>query len=60
MTAICDATYRRIIGKGRTVTGRRRDGSTFPMDLFVGEAIADGERVFTGFIRDLTEKRATE
>jgi len=51
---------RRIIGKGRTVTGRRRDGSTFPMDLFVGEAIADGERVFTGFIRDLTEKRATE
>jgi len=51
---------RRIIGKGRTVTGRRRNGSTFPMDLFVGEAIADGERVFTGFIRDLTEKQATE
>ena len=51
---------RRIIGKARTVTGRRRDGSTFPMDLFVGEAIADGERVFTGFVRDLTEKRSTE
>ncbi len=51
---------RRIIGIGRTVTGRRRDGTTFPMDLFVGEAIADGERVFTGFIRDLTEKQATE
>jgi len=51
---------RRIIGKGRTVTGRRRDGSTFPMDLFVGEAIADGERIFTGFVRDLTEKQATE
>lgn len=51
---------RRIIGKGRTVTGRRADGSTFPMDLFVGEAIADGERLFTGFIRDLTEKQATE
>lgn len=30
------------------------------MDLFVGEALADGERVFTGFIRDLTEKQATE
>lgn len=51
---------RHIIGKGRTVTGRRKDGSTFPMDLFVGEADANGERVFTGFIRDLTEKHATE
>ena len=51
---------RRIIGKVRTVTGRRKDGSTFPMDLFVGEAIANGERVFTGFIRDLTEKQSTE
>jgi len=55
-----DTGERRIIGKGRTVTGRRRDGTTFPMDLFVGEALADGERVFTGFIRDLTEKQATE
>lgn len=51
---------RHIIGKDRTVTGRRKDGSTFPMDLFVGEALADGERVFTGFLRDLTEKKATE
>ena len=51
---------RRITGKARTVTGRRRDGSIFPMDLFVGEAVADGERVFTGFIRDLTEKQANE
>jgi len=51
---------RRIIGKGRTVTGKRKDGTTFPMDLFVGEAIADGERVFTGFIRDLSEKQETQ
>jgi len=51
---------RRIIGRGRTVTGRRKDGSTFPMDLFVGEALGDGARVFTGFVRDLTEKQATE
>jgi len=51
---------RRIIGKGRTVTGRRKDGSTFPMDLFVGEAGTNGEHVFTGFIRDLTEKQAIE
>ncbi|MHA6721333.1 PAS domain-containing sensor histidine kinase [Sphingomonas sp. RS6] len=51
---------RRIIGTGRTVVGLRRDGSTFPMELSVGEAITDGERVFTGFIRDLTEKQRAE
>jgi two-component system sensor kinase FixL len=51
---------RKIIGRGRIVTGRRKDGSTFPMELFVGEAMANGERVFTGFVRDLTEKQATE
>ena len=46
---------RRIIGIGRIVVGLRRDGSTFPMELAVGEALAAGRRVFTGFIRDLTE-----
>lgn len=51
---------KRIIGIGRTVIGRRSDGTTFPMELAVGEAITGGERVFTGFIRDLTEKQATD
>jgi two-component system sensor kinase FixL len=51
---------RKIIGRGRVVTGRRKDGSTFPMELFVGEALTDGERVFTGFVRDLSEQKATE
>lgn len=51
---------RRIIGIGRTVTGLRRDGTTFPMELSVGEAITDGDRLFTGFIRDLSEKQRTE
>ncbi|WP_029934624.1 PAS domain S-box protein [Sphingomonas sp. UNC305MFCol5.2] len=51
---------RRIIGRGRSVIGLRRDGSTFPMELAVGEAITDGARVFTGFIRDLTERVAAE
>jgi len=51
---------RRIIGRGRTVTGRKKDGTTFPMELFVGEALTDGERVFTGFVRDLTEHQETE
>jgi len=51
----------RIIGKGRTVTGRRWDGSTFPMELAVGEAATGGgQRVFTGFIRDLTEAQRSE
>ncbi len=51
---------RRIIGIGRTVLGQKRDGSTFPMELSVGEAETSGERVFTGFIRDLTEKHRAE
>ena len=48
---------RRIIGIGRVVVGMRRDGTTFPMELSVGEAVGNGQRVFTGFIRDLTEKQ---
>lgn len=51
---------RRIIGIGRTVIGLRRNGTTFPMELSVGEAVTGGERIFTGFIRDLTEKHRTE
>lgn len=51
---------RRIIGSGRVVVGQRRDGSTFPMQLSVGEAGEDGQRLFTGFIRDLTAKEQDE
>ena len=51
---------RRIIGYGRVVTGQRRDKSTFPMELSVGEAISNGERIFTGFIRDLTSRHRIE
>ncbi|SDA29012.1 two-component system, LuxR family, sensor kinase FixL [Methylobacterium sp. UNC378MF] len=51
---------RRIIGIGRMVTGQRRDGSTFPMDLAIGE-MRSGEQVFfTGFINDLTEQHQTQ
>ncbi|TJV75411.1 MAG: PAS domain S-box protein, partial [Mesorhizobium sp.] len=45
---------RRIIGLGRTVTGMRKDGSTFPMELSVGEMHPGTGRFFTGFCRDLT------
>lgn len=48
---------RRIIGIGRVVTGRRKDGTTFPMELSVGEAASSEGRIFTGFIRDLTSRQ---
>ena len=51
---------RRIIGIGRVVVGQRKDGSTFPMELAVGEMRASNQRFFTGFIRDLTERQQTE
>jgi len=49
-----------MIGLGRIVVGERKDGSTFPMDLSVGEARVAGKRFFTGFMRDLTESTAQE
>jgi two-component system, LuxR family, sensor kinase FixL len=50
----------RIIGVGRVVTGLRADGSSFPMKLSVGEALQEEQRIFTGFVQDLTEKRNFE
>ena len=51
---------RRIIGIGRVVVGQRSDGSTFPIELAVGEMHVREQRFFTGFIRDLTERQQTE
>ena len=51
---------RRIIGIGRVVVGQRKDGGTFPMELAVGEVRHNGDRLFTGFVRDLTERQRTE
>jgi two-component system sensor kinase FixL len=50
---------RKIIGIGRVTTALHRDGNTFPIELAVGEAWSDGRRIFTGFIRDLTERQQT-
>jgi two-component system, NarL family, sensor histidine kinase EvgS len=50
----------RIIGSGREVTGLRKDGSTFPMDLAVSEMRLGGERHFTGVVRDITARKQTE
>ncbi|MET4261784.1 two-component system sensor kinase FixL [Bradyrhizobium sp. S3.12.5] len=49
-----------IIGIGRIVTGKRRDGTTFPMHLSIGEMRSPGEPLFTGFVRDLTEHQQTQ
>ncbi|MCK3780953.1 PAS domain S-box protein [Ensifer sesbaniae] len=55
-----DTGERRIMGKGRVVLGRRKDGSKFPVELYVGEAKVDGETRFTGFLQDQTEKHRVE
>jgi PAS domain S-box-containing protein len=46
----------KIIGKGREVTGLRKDGTTFPLHLAVGEITVGGERKFTGIVHDLTAR----
>ena len=51
---------RHIIGIGRIVTGQRKDGTTFPMHLSIGEMQSGGEPYFTGFVRDLTEHQQTQ
>ena len=51
-----DTGAAKIIGIGREVTGRRRDGTTFPLHLSVGEMSIQGERKFTGMLHDLTER----
>ena len=51
---------KKIIGIGREVTGRRRDGTTFPLHLSVGEVFTQGERKFTGILHDLSSRVALE
>ncbi|TNF35312.1 MAG: PAS domain S-box protein [Deltaproteobacteria bacterium] len=50
----------RVIGIGREVAGRRKDGSVFPIELSVSEVRLEGRRLFTGIIRDVTEQKAAQ
>ena len=51
---------KRIIGIGRVVEGKRKDGTVFPMELAVDEVRLEDRRLFTGFVRDLTARRKIE
>ncbi|GAB5387208.1 MAG: PAS domain S-box protein [Alphaproteobacteria bacterium] len=52
---------RKIIGIGREVEGLRADGSTFPLDLSVGEVmLASGEKQYIGILRDISQRRETD
>jgi len=50
----------KIIGIGREVIGQRKDGSVFPMDLAVSEVRLADRRLFTGFVRDISERKRSE
>lgn len=56
-----DTGEKKIIGIGREVAGRRKDGSVFPMHLSISEVNVNGMRLFTGITRDISrEKKAEE
>ena len=51
---------KKVIGIGREVVGRRKDGTTFPLDLAVTEVKVGGKTLFAGTVRDITERQASE
>jgi PAS domain S-box-containing protein len=60
ISAFLQTGVAKIIGTGREVVGRRKDGSTFPMELAVGALPEGGNQAFVGIIRDLTERREAD
>lgn len=60
LSSYADTGTKKIIGIGREVKGRRKDGSVFPMDLAVGETRLNGDPLYVGIIRDLTARNAQQ
>ncbi|MFO1027323.1 MAG: PAS domain S-box protein [Acetobacteraceae bacterium] len=60
MARYIESGIKRVIGTGRTVTGLRKNGSTFPLEISLCELRVGGRRLFTAFLRDLTERLATQ
>lgn len=56
----CETGHAKVIGIGREVVGRRRDGSVFPIDLTISEVHVGQRRLFTGLVRDLSEREAAD
>ena len=60
MESYAQTGHRKIIGIGREVIAMRKDGTIFPIDLSVGEVNLPNGRIFTGIMRDLSERKALE
>jgi PAS domain S-box-containing protein len=52
--------HKKIIGVGKEAVGLRKDGTTFPMELAVSEVVVNNKRIFTGIIRNITERKQYE
>ncbi len=60
LKAYRDTGESRIIGIGREVEAKRKDGTIFPLDLSVSEVRRDGQRIFSGVMRDISERKSAE
>src|SRR5262245_61954466 len=60
LSAYLSTGHANVIGPGREVTGQRKDGSIFPMEIAVSEMVVSRRRMFTGVMRDITERKRTE
>ena len=50
----------KVVGKNRELNGLKKDGSLFPIELTINASVIDGKKLFTGVLRDVTERKKTE